>query len=99
MPHSLCLTHYDNVISLQEEGKNVDVVYLDFSNTFDKVDQNILLIKMKLLGIDGKTLRWLQSFLSSRTQRVMVNGKLSGEHPVISGVPQGSEISVIPSAH
>ena len=33
---------------------------------------------------------WIKSFLLNRTQRVMVNGHLSDEAPVKSGVPQGS---------
>ena len=86
------LAHYNKIISLQEEGNNVDVVYLDFSKAFDKVDHNILLKKLQKLGIEGHTLRWLQAFLSNRSQRVIVNGKLSSPHTVISGVPQGSVI-------
>ena len=95
-PGRSCLTqllsHYDNIISLQEKGQNVDVVYLDFSKAFDKVDHNILLHKLDNLGIKGKTLKWIQQFLTNRSQRVMVNGKLSSPHQVISGVPQGSVI-------
>ena len=66
------------------------MVYLDFAKAFDKVDHNILLNKLKNLGFDGKTLRWIQNFLEDRIQRVVVNGKLSTPHQVISGVPQGS---------
>ena len=86
------LAHYDNIISLLEDGQNVDVVYLDFAKAFDKVDHNILLRKLQQLGIQGKTLHWIQTFLGGRTQRVIVNGKLSVPHNVISGVPQGSVI-------
>ena len=68
----------------------MDVVYLDFAKAFDKVDHNILLHKLKSLGINGKTLRWIQSFLEDRVQRVVVNGQLSTPSQVISGVPQGS---------
>ena len=35
---------------------------------------------------------WIESFLTSRTQRVIVNGVLSDPCPVVSGVPQGSVI-------
>jgi len=42
-----CLTNlisfYDQVIRLVDEGKAVDVVYLDFSNAFDTVHHSILL--------------------------------------------------------
>ena len=77
-------------MNLLEQGFNVDVVYLDFAKAFDKVDHNILLHKLKSLGINGKTLRWIQSFLEDRVQRVVVNGQLSTPSQVISGVPQGS---------
>ena len=51
------LAHYDTIISLLEEGYNVDVIYLDFAKAFDKVDHNILLRKTQSLGIQGKTLK------------------------------------------
>ena len=56
------------------------------------MNHNILLQKLYKLGIRGKTLKLLQSFLSRRSQKVIVNGKLSSPREVISGVPQGSVI-------
>ena len=35
---SQLLAHYDEILSLIENGLNVDVVYLDFAKAFDKVD-------------------------------------------------------------
>ena len=87
---SQLLAHYDRIVSLLESGVNVDTIYLDFSKAFDKVDHTILLKKLSLIGIRGKMLTWIKSFLTSRTQRVMVNGVLSDPAPVLSGVPQGS---------
>ena len=89
---SQLLTHYDRILSLLEKGLNVDTVYLDFAKAFDKVDHSLVLKKLSLLGVRGKILQWIKSFLTSRTQRVMVNGYLSEPAPVISGVPQGSVI-------
>ena len=51
-----------------------------------------MLKKLSLLGIRGQLLKWIKSFLSARTQMVMVNGVLSDPAPVLSGVPQGSVI-------
>ena len=76
-----------------ESGGNVDVVYIDFAKAFDKADFNILLEKNSKLGIGGKPGRWLHSFLTGRTQRVIVNGILSVSSPVMSGVPEGSVLS------
>ena len=71
---------------------NVDSVYLDFSKAFDKVDHGIVVKKLSLLGVRGKLLQWIESFLASRIQKVVVNGVLSEEVAVVSGVPQGSVI-------
>jgi len=89
---SQLIAHYDKVLSLLEEGINVDVIYLDFAKAFDKLDFNIALNKLKHLGIDGKIGRWIHSFLTNRQQTVVVNGEKSEPAPVISGVPQGSVI-------
>ena len=89
---SQLLSHYDKIIEILASGSNVDTIYLDFAKAFDKVDHGIVLKKLSLLGIRGKLLQWIKSFLSSRTQMVLVNGVLSDPAPVISGVPQGSVI-------
>ena len=80
------------MLSLLEEGLNVDVIYLDFSKAFDKLDFNILLKKLKNIGITGKLGRWIYSFLTGRKQSVLVNGTRSTPSQVLSGVPQGSVI-------
>ena len=87
---SQLLTHYDSILSKLEEGEDVDVIYLDFSKAFDKVDHKILLSKLKSLGITGKLHKWIQSFLLDRNQIVFVDGHESYQAKIQSGVPQGS---------
>ena len=68
----------------------MDVIYLDFSKAFDRVDHKILINKLQKNGINGKILAWITSFLTGRSQRVSVNTFLSYVTEIISGVPQGS---------
>ncbi|KAK4825470.1 LOW QUALITY PROTEIN: hypothetical protein QYF61_027625, partial [Mycteria americana] len=76
-----CLTNlisfYNKVTRLVDEGKAVDVVYLDFSKAFDMVSHSILLEKLAAHGLDGSTLRWVNNWLGGRAQRVVVNGVYS----------------------
>ena len=72
---SQLLNHFDKVTWFLEHGKPVDVVYLDFTKAFDKVDIGITLRKMKSLGIQGEIGRWLIDFLTNRKQTVLVDGR------------------------
>ena len=48
------------------------------------------MFKLWEAGVGGLILKVFQNFLSSRTQRVKVDGECSSSTDVVSGVPQGS---------
>jgi len=73
-----CLTNliafYDAMTGWVDEGRAVDVVYLDFSKAFDTVSHNILLDKLRKCGLDEWSVRWIENWLNGRTQRAVVSG-------------------------
>ncbi|GFS74992.1 probable RNA-directed DNA polymerase from transposon BS [Trichonephila clavipes] len=68
-------------------------VFLDLSKAFDRVWNNLLVIKLfKNFGIGGKALPWIYDFLRNRLIRVKFNS-LSRSFSFFQGVPQGSVLS------
>ena len=72
------------------EGKDVCFVSLDASAAFDRVWHKGLLHKLKQFGICGTLLIWLESYLTNRRQRVVIEGNKSEWTYIKAGVPQGS---------
>ncbi|XP_045474993.1 uncharacterized protein LOC123680915 [Harmonia axyridis] len=88
-----------SVENLQNFLKNKfsNVIYL--SKAFDCLNQPLLLEKIEAYGIRGTALRWFESYLDNRKQRVKVmkNGKTtkSDIKTNYTGVPQGSILGPI----
>ena len=76
-----------------DDGTQTDVIFLDFSKTFDKVCHKYLLHKLYHYRIRGNLLTWLENFLSNRIQGVVLDGKQGQPVAVTSGVPQGTVLA------
>jgi hypothetical protein len=59
------------------ENKYCAGVFLDLKNAFDVFPHNILLKKLKKLGLSEMVIAWFSIYLSNRTQRVDINGNIS----------------------
>src|SRR6202000_2882749 len=71
-------------------GGQVDTIYTDFSKAFDMVDHRLLIIKLRDFGIGGTLLECFKSYLSCRSQCVVLGDSRSFLMNPTSGVPQGS---------
>ena len=84
------LQMYDQWLGEVENNLMVGVMLIDLSAAFDMVDHSILLKKLELYGMDRQAINWMNSYLSNRSQVVMVDGCLSPPLNITCGVPQGS---------
>ena len=75
---------------LKHDQKQTDEINMDFAKAFDKVQHRRLLYKLDYYVIRGFTHKWIASWLSGRSQKVVLGGQASDPVPVLSGVPHGS---------
>ena len=67
------------------------LILLDLSAAFDTVNHDTMQRGLEYsFGIQGKALSWFASYLSARTQGIMINESLSKPFKLECGVPQGS---------
>ena len=81
---------YHDLAQSLDKKKQTDLAILYFSKAFDRVPHQRLLKKLAHYGVQGNTHKWIESFLSGRTQQVVIEGETSNSAPVVSGVPQGT---------
>ena len=80
----------DQWLSCIDKGDIIGTIFVDFRKAFDLVDHSILIDKLALYRLSPVTLKWFQSYLSSRKQAIACESGLTEFSNVLSGVPQGS---------
>ena len=80
---------------LDGDASMVRVFSFDFSKAFDTVPHEILCNKLKELPISPYIINWIIDFLTSRYQRVVIDGIKTDYLPINRGVPQGTVLGPI----
>ena len=86
------LTKIHNDLTLAINRRQVSaLILLDLSAAFDTINHSILIQRLRsVFGISGSALSILSSYLTDRSQSVLIGKSLSSEIPLARGVPQGS---------
>ena len=86
-----------NDLLLSLDSQNVSLLtMLDLSAAFDTIDHEVLLHRLRNdFGIHGSALSWFESYITTRTQYIAVNGHRSEPTTISFGVPQGSVLGPI----
>ena len=73
-----------------DRGEHIGAVLIDLSKAFDSIDHALLLKKLQSYGVEGNEFNWFTNYLTSRKQRVSLDGTYSDWANILKGVPQGS---------
>jgi len=87
---ALVRVHNDILMNMDNKQGTI-LVLLDLSAAFDTIDHPVLFKTLEhRLGIKGTALKWFKSYLSERTQAVLIENISSDPVSLKFGVPQGS---------
>ena len=67
----------EDLLHAMDNQYQIDTILLDFTKAFDKVPHRHLLTKLLHCGIGGHTLKWIETWLTQRIQRVVIDGESS----------------------
>ena len=81
-------TCFDDV----ENKKFTGFLLLDLIKAFDTVQHKILLAKLNHYGIRGVVNNFFESYLTNRSQAVIIHNNHSSKSNIDIGVPQGSSL-------
>ena len=86
------IAQYQEWVKLLSQGHGIRHLSVDIKKAFYRVWHKRLLCKLKYYGIDGRLFEVLADFPRPWSVQVVLDGIISKEHPVLSGVSQGSNL-------
>ena len=86
----------DGILMSIDHREDVVLVMLDLSAAFDTLDHEILISRLgSYFGFSDTVLRWFSSYLSGRTQSVIIGKTASNPHPVDLVFPKGQSLEPV----
>lgn len=78
---------------LERQGSYVRMLFIDYSSAFNTIIPDILIPKLRHLGLPSSTCSWIKDFLINRPQQVKLGHHLSTTRTLSTGSPQGCVLS------
>ena len=78
--------------SCRDNSGVVGTILMDLSKAVDCLPHELVFAKLHVYGVDIKSLKLLQDYLSNRTQRAKLDSTFSSWFKIPLGVPQGSTL-------
>ncbi len=75
---------HNDILTAMDRRDCVLLILLDLSAAFDTLDHDLLLKRLNTrCGVEGVALKWFESYLTNRTQSVIINGTESEKHTCV----------------
>ena len=82
---------FNDCFGVMDRQQGTVLITLDISAAFDTISHTILLDRLETcFGVTGSVLKWVESYLTNRSQFVKIGGSASQDTFLSAGVPQGS---------
>lgn len=92
---SVLLNITDEWYRAMDENYIILAVFLDFKRAFETINRDLLIKKLEKIGMGGTVLKWFQSYLHNRQQKVKYKKCMSQSIQNNFGVPQGTVLGPI----
>ena len=74
-------------------GATIGIILFDYRKTFDLVDHEILVGKVRFLDLPVSVINWIINFISDRYQRIKLADDCFSERcKVLSGIPRETKL-------
>jgi len=90
---SAILKFTDDIRTAGDNQEMVGAVYVDFKAAFDSIIHDIIIFKMRQLGINGNILNWFKSYFTNRLIKFKNHNVMSQPQILQRGTPQGRSLS------
>lgn len=89
----------NDIVEPLDDKKHCECLFVDLSKAFGTVEHDMLLKRLRSVGLSENVILWFSSYLRGRSQCVQMEGIRSDRLEVVRGVPQGSVLDHYCSAY